>query len=136
MFDFEKLDVYSKMEGVTAEVLKKIFGDRSLDPFLKDQLKRAIVSVTLNLAEGSGRMSPADKKHFYAMARSSLFESVALLRILKSQQLLTDVQFDRWYQEMEAISKMILKLIQKTSSSLPSQTQTHTHTQTQTYPGD
>ena len=114
MFDFEKLDVYSKMEGVTAEALKNIFADRTLDPFLKDQLKRAIVSVTLNLAEGAGRMSPADKKHFYAMARSSLFESVALLRILKSQQLIQDTQFEQWYNEMEEVSKMTLKLIQKT----------------------
>ena len=51
------------METVSAEVLRTIFANR-----------------------GAGRMSYADKKHFYAMARSSLFESVALLRILKSQQ--------------------------------------------------
>ena len=102
------------MEGVSAEVLRVIFSNRTLDPFLKDQLKRAIVSVTLNLAEGAGRMSSADKKHFYAMARSSLFESVALLRILKSQQLMTVAEFDRWYNEMEEVSKMTLKLIQKT----------------------
>jgi four helix bundle protein len=114
MFDFEKLEVYTRMEKVSAEVLRFIFADRSLDPFLKDQLKRAIVSVTLNLAEGSGRMSSADKKHFYAMARSSLFESAALLRILKSQQLMKDIQFEQWYNEMEEVSKMTLKLIQKT----------------------
>ncbi|MDQ3016230.1 MAG: four helix bundle protein [Bacteroidota bacterium] len=77
MFDFEKLEVYNRIEGVSAEILRFLFTNRQIDIFLKDQLKRAVVSVQLNLAEGTGRMTSPDKKHFYAMARSSLFECVA-----------------------------------------------------------
>ena len=111
MFDFEKLEVYAKLESVSTEILRFVFTDRQLDPFLKDQLKRAIIGVQLNLAEGSGRNSSADKKHFYAMARSSLFESVAILRILLMQQLLPESQYMRWYGHLEEISKMLLGLI-------------------------
>ena len=38
---------------------------------LRDQLDRASVSIVLNVAEGSGRFAPADKAHFYLIARGS-----------------------------------------------------------------
>ena len=36
---------------------------------LADQFKRALSSVLLNIAEGNGRMSPKDRRRFFAMAR-------------------------------------------------------------------
>jgi four helix bundle protein len=41
---------------------------------LANQLRRAIVSVCSNLAEGSARFSKTEKKRFYEIARSSLVE--------------------------------------------------------------
>ena len=110
MFDFEKLDVYARLEILSQEVLRFIFSDRGLDPYLKDQLKRAIIGVQLNLAEGTGRVTVADKRHFYAMARSSLYECVAMIRIYKNLDIITPSQFDSWYGQMEIISKMLLSL--------------------------
>lgn len=46
---------------------------------LKDQLVRSTSSVALNLAEGSARRSPADKRKFYNIALGSLREAQAIL---------------------------------------------------------
>lgn len=46
---------------------------------LKDQLDRASSSIALNLAEGSGKSSPKDRKRFYSIALGSLRESMAIL---------------------------------------------------------
>ncbi len=39
-----------------------------------DQMRRAAISITSNIAEGFGRLTPKDKVHFYIMAQSSLRE--------------------------------------------------------------
>jgi four helix bundle protein len=114
MFDFEKLQVYQLTKVVSAEILRFCFTNRDIDNFLRDQLKRAIIGVQLNLSEGTGRITSADKKHFYAMARSSAFECVALLQILESLNELTSVQYEKWYKNFEEISKMMLGLIRST----------------------
>ena len=49
---------------------------------LRDQLHRAVESVTLNVAEGAGERSIASKKRYYAIARASLWEVAAALDLL------------------------------------------------------
>lgn len=41
---------------------------------LTDQMRRAAISITSNIAEGFSRNSSKDKSHFYAMAKGSLTE--------------------------------------------------------------
>lgn len=54
---------------------------------LKDQLKRASLSICLNLAEGSAKPTPKDKKRFYAIALGSCRETQALLEIVNEKDL-------------------------------------------------
>jgi len=49
--------------------------------FLQDQFLRASSSIPLNLAEGSGKSSPADQRRFYSIAFGSLRECQAILEI-------------------------------------------------------
>lgn len=49
--------------------------------FLQDQLLRASSSIPLNLAEGSGKSSPADQRRYYSIAFGSLRECQAILEI-------------------------------------------------------
>jgi four helix bundle protein len=53
----------------------------------RDQLDRASVSIVLNIAEGSGRYSPAEKAHFYLIARGSAMECLAALTLLRARSL-------------------------------------------------
>ena len=61
MFDFEKLTVYIKAKSINAEI-KTFIQSSKRDPTTKDQLRRASFSIVLNIAEGTGRFSKADKK--------------------------------------------------------------------------
>jgi four helix bundle protein len=49
--------------------------------YLKDQLLRAASSVALNLAEGSAKSSPLERRRFYIIALGSLREVQALIRL-------------------------------------------------------
>jgi four helix bundle protein len=50
---------------------------------LRDQLGRAASSVALNLAEGSGKSSPKDRKRFYEIALGSVRECEAIMDLLQ-----------------------------------------------------
>ena len=85
MFDFQKLDVYQKSKRFYIDTRTSI-SDTKLDNYIKDQLSRAAFSVPLNLAEGSGKFSKADRKNYYTTARASLYECIAILDILHEEK--------------------------------------------------
>jgi four helix bundle protein len=114
MFDFEKLDVYQIVKQQNIKVLY-LLKELKLDPYIEDQWKRASLSVMLNLAEGTGRMTVADKKHFYTIARSSVFECVALLDLMKGMGTINQKTFDDVYSGYEQISKMLLAMYRSIS---------------------
>jgi len=111
MFDFEKLDVYNKAKELNKEVLKFLKEGRQIDLYLRDQLRRASISITINIAEGSGKFSKADKRNFYTTARGSAYECVSLFEIIFEENQITKEQFQDFYQKFEIISKMLLGLI-------------------------
>jgi len=108
MFDFEKLDVYQVVKDQNLKVLNVLKINKEIDPYLMDQWKRASLSILLNLAEGTGRMTDQDKKHYLTIARSSVYESVAILDLLKSMKVLDDAIFTELYDGYEKSSKMLL----------------------------
>lgn len=111
MFDFEKLLVYKKAKSLNQNILKFLKMQKALDYFLKDQLKRASISIVINIAEGSGRFTKPDKRNFYVIARASTYECVSLLDIMKSKEYISVSEFEDWYKQFEEISKMLLSLI-------------------------
>jgi four helix bundle protein len=64
MFDFEKLQVYQKSKEFNLKIKKEILSLDKIDKTTKDQLKRASLSIVLNIAESTSRFSNADKKTF------------------------------------------------------------------------
>jgi four helix bundle protein len=109
MFDFEKLELYQVIKQLNLKVLK-LLKELKSDPYLIDQWKRATLSAMLNLAEGTGRMNKNDKKHFYTIARGSVFESVAILDLLHAMEEIPESRYQEVYSGYEQASKMLLAM--------------------------
>jgi four helix bundle protein len=114
MFDFEKLKVYQNSRVTVRKVLLFLYQGKDLDPNLVDQLKRSSTSIIFNLAEGTGRNSMADKRHFYTIARSSAYESVAVLQVFLDMGQIDPSLYDELYEELSVISKMLYGIIRST----------------------
>ena len=83
-FSFEKLNVWIDSK----ELIKQIYGVTRKFPEeekfgLTNQMKRASISISSNLAEGTSRKTSKDKAHFSTMAFSSLMEVLNPLIIAK-----------------------------------------------------
>ena len=75
IFGYRKLIAYQKAKEIvkiTYKFIKKFPSDERFA--LCDQLRRASVSITSNIAEGINRYSAKDKAHFIEMAYGSLME--------------------------------------------------------------
>ena len=79
--DHENLDVYR----CSVEFLAFAFGIVSSLPRgageVREQLKRAAISIGLNIAEGAGKPTAADHSRFHAIARGSAMECGALMDV-------------------------------------------------------
>ncbi len=53
-FDFENLNVYHDAKELNREILHFVKNNKHIDPYLRDQLRRASISIVINIAEGSG----------------------------------------------------------------------------------
>lgn len=111
MFDFEKLDVYQVVKNHCSKVLRFIFNHPAIDLYLQEQWKRLTLNIILNLAEGTGRMANPEKKQFLTEARGNVFESVAVLELIKELALIEENDFKELYDGYEQISKMLLGMI-------------------------
>lgn len=103
MFDFEKLDIYKKARTFNSGI-REFLKTTRLDATTKDQLRRASFSIILNLAEGSGRFTKPDRRNFFIIARSSIFESIAILDVLKDESLIEKDTFEEFYSRAEELS--------------------------------
>ena len=81
---------------------------------LGDQIRRAVVSVPSNIAEGFGRGSDAEFKRFLAIARGSLFEVKTQLQLAES------LGYLRLDEEISSLSDEVGKLLSGLSRSLTS----------------
>ena len=88
MLDFERLDVYRcalEFAALAFRIVERLPRGHSQ---LTDQLRRATISIPLNMAEGSGKTSDRDRARFHAIARGSAMECAAILDILRLQALI------------------------------------------------
>jgi four helix bundle protein len=108
MFDFEKLDVYQVVKAQSARVIFFLRKENNIDPYIADQWKKASLSIFLNLAEGTGRMTDQDKKHFLTISRGSVYECTAIIDLLKTTKDIDEATFTELYGYYEQISKMLL----------------------------
>jgi four helix bundle protein len=111
MFDFKNLDVYQKAKRLTREIFDFLKSNKQIDSYVRDQLKRASISITINIAEGSGKFSKPDKRNFYTILRGSAYECVSLRELILEDGQITKEKFADFYKKLETLSKMLMGLI-------------------------
>ena len=113
-FLFEKLEVYQRAVEF-GERMESLCGPISRGNYhLVEQLRRASLSISLNIAEGSGRWHTKDKKQYYLIARGSAYECVPILEILRRKKLIKDMELESLKGGLDVIARMLTKLIQST----------------------
>lgn len=114
MFDFQKLEVYKKSKLFHSSC-KKLIQANQFDKFVNDQLGRASFSVALNIAEGSGKFSKADRRNYFTTARASVFECIAALDILCDEGKLTQPEFEKFGKRADELSRILFAMIRNLS---------------------
>src|SRR6476469_335165 len=112
VLDHERLDVYHLALDflvVANGVIDALPRGRS---HLCDQFTRASTSIVLNLAEGVGRHSKADKRRYYLTARGSATESAALLDVCLRLKLIDEVGHKTGKDMLVRVVSMLIKLAQ------------------------
>jgi four helix bundle protein len=122
MFNFEKLDVWQKAIDIGDLIYTETRAFPAEEWFgLTNQLRRASVSVSSNIAEGSSRSSKNDFARFAEIAAGSVFEAVSQALIARRQSFLREDQFRKIYTEAEELSRMLSGLRKSLLSTLNSQ---------------
>lgn len=80
------------------------------DIALREQIRRAAISVMLNIAEGFGRRTDKEFRHFLIQAHGSATEIQSALYIALDQAYIAQADFDSLYAATEKLSKMIMNL--------------------------
>ena len=107
MFNFEKLEVWQK----AIDFADLVYGNTKSFPTderfgLTNQMRRAVVSVSSNIAEGSSRSSKTDFARFIEISTGSLFEVVSQSFVARRQGFLRDEEFQKLYAAAEEQSRM------------------------------
>lgn len=110
IFAFEELEVYQ----VARQYVKSIYELSNVFPAKEDfaltsQIRRAAVSITSNIAEGTSRFSLKDKSHFIEIAYGSLMETYSQLQVA------VDLEYIE-REKMEQIAPIVVELRNKLSA--------------------
>jgi four helix bundle protein len=107
--DAERLDVYRLAVAFHcfAAPLLELRGVGSL----RDQLDRASASVVLNIAEGAGRRTAAEKASFYTIARGSATECAAILDLLLARAVIASDAHRAGRDTLVRIVQMLTRLV-------------------------
>jgi four helix bundle protein len=118
MFNFEKLDVWQEAIHF-ADLVYELTGDfPGEERFgLTNQMRRAAVSISSNLAEGSSRASRTDFARFVEIATGSLFEVVSQTSVALRRKMIGRDTYNRIYAAAEKQSKMLSGLRRSLSAT-------------------
>src|SRR5665213_1923476 len=108
MFNFEKLETWQKaiaFADLVYDATRNFPADERFG--LTNQMRRAAVSISSNIAEGTARNSKNDDARFLEIAAGSLFEVVSQSFVGQRQGFLSDSTFQKLYLAAEEQGKML-----------------------------
>lgn len=118
---FTDLRAWQEAHALAVEVYKITKGFPKEELYsLIDQMRRAVVSITSNIAEGFGRQTYKEKIQFYYVAQGSLTEVKNQLLLAKDIGYLSKEDLDRVAVTANAAHKLLIGLIRKSKEILKS----------------
>ena len=112
---YQDLEVYKRSYQLSLDIHKLSFTLPERERFeLSSQIRRAVVSIPLNIAEGYGRKdSVKEFKHFLRNSLGSCNEVQVLLNMLKDLSYIEQACYDSFKDEYDILGKQLNTLIKK-----------------------
>ena len=108
---FEDLIVFQKAMSLSKEIYRITSGGMfSKDWGLRDQVRRASVSILSNIAEGFGKYSNPEFKKYLAIANGSSFEVRAQLHLARELGYIGELEAEMLIKMCEEVSRLIRAL--------------------------
>ena len=114
MQDFRNLDVWRKSHELTLKVYKSTSQFPHEEMYgLTSQIRRACASIPTNIAEGSGRESPADFARFLQIAVGSASETEYLILLTHELKYITAAQYTELMGATTQVKRMLIALLKR-----------------------
>lgn len=114
MYRFEKFEIWKDARKFVKRIyiLSKKFPNEERFGLI-NQIRRAVVSIVLNIAEGSDRKSDIEFRRFLRMSTTSLNEVVTILYLCVDLHYIDQKEFSEVYSEANILSAKINSFIKK-----------------------
>ena len=110
MFNHQKLKCYLMALELAKAMPHLIYPWPRGYYYLTDQLKRALASIILNIAEGNGRRNIKERQRFFEISRASAAEVSSIMDVALTFKLVDQNTYDYWQDILLQITKMLYKL--------------------------
>ena len=113
-YSYKNLNVYQDAKSLVVDVYKvlKLFPAEEKYA-LCDQIRRAVISITSNIAEGMNRMSDKEKAHFIGVAYASMMEVDSQLEVSVELGYLTPELYNTLEEKIDCIARQLSALSAK-----------------------
>ncbi len=105
---FEEIEAWQRARRVANELRDVFSRERARTDFgLMDQVNRSTGSIMDNIAEGFERGGNREFIQFLSISKGSAGEAKSQLYRMLDRKYISQVEFERWYKELQTIAKMI-----------------------------
>ena len=118
-FFYKKLEAYKLAKEFTIYVYSLLKRYPSYEQYaLCDQLRRAVVSIPSNIAEGMGRMAIKERIHFLEISYASIMEVICQLDISQSLGYIDDIELQKAEIKAETLTRVLSGLRKSLSEKM------------------
>jgi len=107
-YAFEKLNAWQESRKLVVVVYQLLDRFPKFEKYaLCDQIRRSVVSVPSNIAEGSGRISPKEQLHFYEISYGSLMEAYNQLILASDLKYIEINNLQELQPQIDVVARML-----------------------------
>jgi four helix bundle protein len=114
VFKFETLEVWKKAVDLHATLSPLSRSIDQKDQFsIGEQIRKASLSISTNIAEGTGRESVREARYFFNIAKGSVYEVVSLLYVMRKSGYIADESYHALYEQCDEIARMLSGMMRR-----------------------